>query len=47
MYHKNDYKTFDAFGRVFSGKIVKGQKLRIMGENYEVGDEEDVFIKKV
>ena len=27
-----------AFGRVFSGTIEKGQKVRIMGANYKVGN---------
>jgi translation elongation factor EF-G len=31
LYHTKDYKAFNVFGRIFSGKIRKGDKLRIMG----------------
>ena len=31
-YNKPDCKTFDAFGRVISGTIKLGQKVKIMGE---------------
>lgn len=31
MYHKNDYKTFDVWGRVISGTLKKRDKLRILG----------------
>jgi U5 small nuclear ribonucleoprotein component len=47
MYHKSDYKTFDVLGKVLSGTIRKGMKVKILGEGYEVGDEEDVFVKDV
>lgn len=45
LYHNRDYKTFSAWGRVISGTIKRNDKLRIMGENYISGDEEDLFIK--
>lgn len=45
MYHKSDYKTFDVLGRVLSGTIKKNDELRILGENYEPGDDEDMFVK--
>ena len=45
MYHKSDYKTFDVLGRVISGTLKKKDKLRIFCENYEMGDEEDMFVK--
>lgn len=45
MYHQNDYKTFDVFGRVISGTIKRGDNIKIMGEGYEPGDQEDVFVK--
>jgi U5 small nuclear ribonucleoprotein component len=45
LYHNKDYKSFNVFGRIFSGIIRKGDKLRIMGENYVSGDEEDLFVK--
>jgi U5 small nuclear ribonucleoprotein component len=39
LYHSKDYKSFNVFGRIFSGTIRKGDQLRIMGENYVSGDE--------
>ena len=38
---------FTAFGRVFSGKVATGQKVRIMGPNYVVGKKTDLFIKSI
>jgi elongation factor 2 len=32
-----DKGRFYAFGRVFSGTVASGQKVRIMGANYKVG----------
>lgn len=45
MYHKSDHKAFDVLGRIISGTIKKNDELRILGENYEPGDDEDVFVK--
>ena len=45
LYHAKDYKSFNVFCRVISGTIKKNDKLKIMGENYVAGDEEDLFIK--
>lgn len=39
LYNAKDYKSFYAFGRVISGTIKKGDRLKIMGENYLAGDE--------
>ena len=39
MYHNKDYKNFGVLGKVVSGTIRKGDKLRIMGENYIDGEE--------
>jgi U5 small nuclear ribonucleoprotein component len=38
LYHAKDYKSFYAFGRVISGVIKKGDRIKIMGENYIAGD---------
>jgi elongation factor 2 len=38
---------FIAFGRVFSGKIGAGQKVRILGPNYTPGKKTDLFIKSI
>lgn len=37
---------FYAFGRVFSGTVSTGQKVRIMGPNYKQGSKEDLFENK-
>jgi U5 small nuclear ribonucleoprotein component len=31
MYHQKDYKNFDVLGRIISGKIKQGEKVRILG----------------
>jgi len=38
---------FIAFGRVFSGKISAGQKVRILGPNYVPGKKNDLYLKSV
>jgi elongation factor 2 len=38
---------FVAFGRVFSGKVTTGQKVRILGPNYEAGKKTDLFQKNI
>jgi len=45
LFHNMDYKSFSAWGRVISGTIKKNDQLRIMGENYMSGDEEDLFVR--
>lgn len=47
MVPTNDKGRFYAFGRVFSGRIKTGQKVRILGPNYEVGSKVDMFYKPV
>lgn len=47
LYPKSDCSVFDAFGRVYSGKIMTGQTLRVLGEGYSPDDEEDMTIKEV
>jgi len=42
----NDKGRFYAFGRVFSGTIRTGQKVRIMGANYKHGDKNDLYVNK-
>lgn len=41
-----DKGRFFAFGRVFSGTISAGSKVRIMGPNYEPGKKDDIWEKK-
>lgn len=41
-YHRPDCESFDAFGRVLSGTLKRGQVLRVLGENYKTHDPEDM-----
>jgi len=47
MVPTSDNGRFYAFGRVFSGIIATGQKVRIMGPNYIPGKKEDLYIKSI
>ena len=47
MVPTSDKGRFYAFGRVFSGKIAIGQKVRIMGPGYEPGKKKDLYEKTV
>ena len=47
MVPTSDKGRFYAFGRVFSGTIKAGLKVRIQGPNYVPGKKEDLFIKNV
>merc|ERR1712007_287540 len=47
MVPTSDKGRFYAFGRVFSGKIATGQKVRIMGPNYVPGKKDDLYEKSV
>lgn len=47
MVPTSDKGRFYAFGRVFSGVIRTGQKVRILGPNYIPGKKEDLYIKNI
>merc|ERR1719158_1228447 len=47
MVPTNDKGRFYAFGRVFSGTIATGQKVRIQGPHYKVGGKEDLNVKNI
>jgi elongation factor 2 len=47
MVPTSDKGRFYAFGRVFSGCVQTGQKVRIMGPNYVPGKKEDLFVKSI
>jgi len=47
MVPTSDKGRFYAFGRVFSGTIATGQKVRIMGPNFVPGKKEDLAIKNI
>ncbi|CAL5065247.1 unnamed protein product [Urochloa decumbens] len=42
-----DKTRFFAFGRVFSGRVATGMKVRIMGPNYVPGQKKDLYVKNV
>jgi elongation factor 2 len=45
MVPTSDKGRFVAFGRVFSGTIGTGQKVRILGPNYVAGKKDDLHEK--
>eukprot|EP00931_Biecheleriopsis_adriatica_P097241 TRINITY_DN70_c0_g1_i11.p1 TRINITY_DN70_c0_g1~~TRINITY_DN70_c0_g1_i11.p1 ORF type:complete len:783 (-),score=219.04 TRINITY_DN70_c0_g1_i11:130-2292(-) len=47
MVPTSDKGRFYAFGRVFSGTIATGQKVRIQGPHYKPGSKEDLNIKSI
>lgn len=47
MVPTTDKGRFYAFGRVFSGIVSTGQKVRIMGPNFTPGKKEDLYIKPI
>uniref|UniRef100_A0A673WH99 Elongation factor 2 n=1 Tax=Salmo trutta TaxID=8032 RepID=A0A673WH99_SALTR len=47
MVPTSDKGRFYAFGRVFSGMVATGQKVRIMGPNYTPGKKEDLYLKPI
>jgi len=47
MVPTTDKGRFYAFGRIFSGTVSTGLKVRIMGPNYVPGGKQDLFIKNV
>ena len=44
MYPSRDCSSFDAFGRVVSGTIRPGDKIKVLGESYTPDDDEDSAI---
>ncbi|KAJ3333793.1 Elongation factor 2 [Blyttiomyces sp. JEL0837] len=47
MVPTSDKGRFYAFGRVFSGTVRAGQKVRIQGPNYVPGKKDDLFLKNI
>ncbi len=47
LFPTNDCSSFDAFGRVLSGTIRPGERVKVLGENYSPDDEEDSTIASV
>ncbi|CAD8208930.1 unnamed protein product [Paramecium octaurelia] len=47
LYSRPDCMSFDALGRVISGTIKKGQNVKLLGEKYNIDDEEDMAIRNI
>ena len=47
MVPTTDRGRFFAFGRIFSGTVATGQKVRIMGANYKPGKKDELFEKPI
>merc|ERR1719183_1538513 len=47
MVPTSDKGRFYAFGRVFSGTIATGQRVRIQGPHYKPGSKEDLHVKSI
>ncbi|KAM3406038.1 hypothetical protein ACQJBY_000219 [Aegilops geniculata] len=47
MVRASDVGRFFAFGRVFSGRIAAGMKVRVMGPSYVPGMETDLYVESV
>lgn len=41
LYSSNDGSSFDAFGRIYSGTIKPGQRVKILGEAYLPGEDDE------
>jgi len=47
QYHRPDCNAFDVFGRVMSGTIFRGDRVKILGEAFSLDDDEDMAIKEI
>jgi U5 small nuclear ribonucleoprotein component len=47
LYNVQDVTSFDTFGRILSGTIQVGQKVRVLGEGYTPDDDEDMAVQEV
>ena len=47
LFPKSDTSAFDAFGRVLSGTVKPGDRVRVLGEAYSPEDEEDSTVATV
>jgi len=46
-YHRPDCNAFDVFGRVMSGTLFRGDRVKILGENYSLDDDEDMTVREI
>ncbi|ETW08353.1 hypothetical protein H310_00951 [Aphanomyces invadans] len=47
LYSSSDGTTFSAFGRVYSGSVSAGQRVKVLGESYSPDDDEDMVVRTV
>eukprot|EP01083_Nonionella_stella_P218945 784660_1 len=47
LYPRPDASAFDAFGRVFSGVVKVGDRVRVLREGFSLEDDEDMSIKTI
>mmetsp|Transcript_18041 Transcript_18041/g.34206 ORF Transcript_18041/g.34206 Transcript_18041/m.34206 type:complete len:985 (-) Transcript_18041:241-3195(-) len=47
LYSRTDGEKFDAYGRILSGTVRVGTKVRVLGENYSLEDEEDMAVAEI
>lgn len=47
LYPSEDAQEFHAFGRVLSGTVRPGSRVKVLGENYSAEDEEDMVVGAV
>ncbi|KAF0699588.1 Aste57867_9839 [Aphanomyces stellatus] len=47
LYSSSDGTTFSAFGRVYSGAVSNGQRVKVLGESYSPDDDEDMVVRTV
>lgn len=47
LYARTDGATFDAFGRVLSGTIKVGDRVRVLGQGYTLDDSEDQAAREI
>jgi U5 small nuclear ribonucleoprotein component len=45
--HRPDCNAFDVFGRVMSGTLFRGDRVKIFGENFSLDDDEDMTVREV
>jgi len=47
LYHQPDCVGFDSFGRILSGTIKVGDRVKVLGEGYSLDDDEDMTVQTV
>ena len=47
LFPSADAEDFHAFGRVLSGTVTKGMRVKVLGEGYSIEDEEDMVVETV